>query len=413
MPHIYINEIDNTVAGSVAENTNVVYIPGVIESNGTLTTGEPTLFSTTSAFLTAVTGSDKGTLSDTNLNAIMAKSLITLGMPVLFESFGKSGASGTPADSAAIAASVDWAKLKDRGLYRVKFLTCGATTALVTPSGKTESIAKSMLDCAGARGDCIALLDHAQTITPTAGSTISETVYSAFSAAASEANAKYGAAFSPWCKFNLGSTGTLTLPGSFAFLSAYARSVKNNPNWYAAAGFMRGQIPSISEPIYKYGDADSAVLQCRDINGDGSFGSSDNLGYAINPISEIDTAGYIVWGNRTLLDNKTAGGLTGSSFLNVRNLCCDVKKTLYRAARKYTFEQNNDILVVNFNSELTPLLDRDLSGNGIRGYKLIPQATNIKGRLKEIIKIIPIEAVEDFDLTVEMTDSLETVSENA
>lgn len=108
-----------------------------------------------------------------------------------------------------------------------------------------------------------------------------------------------------------------------------------------------------------------------------------------------------------------AEGLRASSFLNIRNLVCDIKKTLYKASRKFTFEQNDDILWANFCSEISPLLDRALSGSGIRGYKITQEETSIKGRLKAHIKIIPIEAAEDFDLTVEMTDSLETVTENA
>ena len=43
------------------------------------------------------------------------------------------------------------------------------------------------------------------------------------------------------------------------------------------------------------------------------------------------------------------------------------------------------------------------------GYKLIKEATNKKGTLKAKIRIIPVEAVEDFDLTIELADSLEIV----
>ena len=412
MPHIYINEIDNTVAGSSAENTNVVYIPGVKESGGTIEVGKPTLFNKNSAFLTALTGTSTGTISATNLNALMARELISLGMTVLFEAFTVSPASGQTQEE-AIAQAVDWTKLTDKSLYKIKFLTCGAASALVTNTAQSKTIASLMLACANKRGDCIALIDHAQTITPTSGQTVAQNVYAEFATAgvSTDANAKFGAAFSPWCKFNIGTSGT-TLPGSFAFLSAYAKAVQTNPNWYAAAGFLRGQIPGISEPVYKYGDADCAVLQARDITESGDFGSNDNKSYAINPISEIDAAGFIIWGNRTLLNNQATGGLTASSLLNVRNLCCDIKKNLYRAARKYTFEQNNDILWVNFCSEISPLLDRALSGGGIRGYKLIKRPTNVKGRLSAVIKIIPIEAVEDFELTVEMVDSIETVTES-
>ena len=417
MPHIYINEKDNTRAGSIEENTNVVYIPGAIEAGGTMETNVPTMFATTREFLAQVTGSESGTISNTNLNAIMAKELISLGMVVLFESFGTHNSittTGTETVEDAIAKLVNWDKLTDKGLYKVKFLTCGAASAFQELTSST--VAAEMIKAAAKRGDCIALIDHEKTITAASGETIAQTIHDKYSTCASAEGAKFAAAFTPWCKFalgsGLGSLGGLALPGSFAFLSAYAKSVKNNPNWYAAAGFSRGQVPSIIEPLYRFGDADAADLQGRVINDDGSFGDSDNTTWAVNPISKIDVAGFIVWGNRTLLDNSAAGGLTASSFLNIRNLCCDIKKTLYRAARKYTFEQNNDILWINFCSEITPLLDRALSGNGIRGYRMTQITTNIKGRLKALIEITPIEAVEDFELTVAMEDSLEDITES-
>ena len=47
------------------------------------------------------------------------------------------------------------------------------------------------------------------------------------------------------------------------------------------------------------------------------------------------------------------------------------------------------------------------NNSGIQGYKIIRQTTDERAKLKCKIKIIPIEAVEDFDLTVEINDSFE------
>ena len=468
MPHIYIREEDNTRA-NVTESTNVVYIPGLIDNGGTLAEKTPTRFESVNAFIKAITGDALTPISQSNVNALMAKQLISLGLPVLFESFGFStalaceaaaatewsetatyytreasteeagylvdkdgfeytivaepvetdlgnyfvvsveGHNGKTADE--IKSEIDWAKLSDKGLYDVKFLTAGATSTL--------DIASDMVNkCASKRGDCIALIDHEQVITPSTGDTIAETVHDLFESLVTDeetpVEVKYAAAFSPWCEFVLDG-GKHVLPGSFAFLSSYGQSTKNNPNWYAAAGSTRGQIPALSTsgPIYKYGDADCLTLQGReDVNPeDGSFETNGVQTFAINPISNIRPFGYIVWGNRTLLNNEI-DGLTASSFLNIRNLCCDIKKALYAAARKYTFEQNTDILWVNFCAAVTPLLDKALTGNGIRGYRMIQLPSGVKARLKALVRIVPIEAVEDFDLTLELTDTLEEVSES-
>ena len=47
---------------------------------------------------------------------------------------------------------------------------------------------------------------------------------------------------------------------------------------------------------------------------------------------------------------------------------------------------------------------------GIRDYKILKEATNQKATLKAKIRIIPIEAVEDFYLTVSLEDSFGTTA---
>lgn len=402
MPHIYINEIDNTtVSREVSEN--VVYIPILASATGDdayfpeLSKDGPVEYLGVSSLMTGLKVSSSKEPTDTGY--IMAKQLVSLGLPVLVE----------------VVSSVDFdniqshlSQLADKGKYSVKFITFGGHDT-------TSEVHELMLNVAAARGDCIALLDHAQTLNPTntyAAEVRKNLTLEDGAALYSNKNLKFGAAFSPWCTFKVDKT-SYTLPPSFAFLSAYASSVSSNPNWYAAAGKNRGQIPNITGVLHEYGDAESNELQARSINDDGSFAdATDNQGIAINPIAYIRAfGGYVVWGNRTLINNKTAGGLTASSFLNIRNLCCDIKKTLYAAAREFTFEQNGDILWVNFSARIRPLLDKALSGNGIKGYKLIKEESNKRGRLKARVKIVPIEAVEDFFLELELVDSIETVSE--
>jgi hypothetical protein len=47
---------------------------------------------------------------------------------------------------------------------------------------------------------------------------------------------------------------------------------------------------------------------------------------------------------------------------------------------------------------------------GIRDYKIVKETTDKKATLKAKIRIIPIEAVEDFDLTVYHEDSFGDIS---
>lgn len=229
---------------------------------------------------------------------------------------------------------------------------------------------------------------------------------------ATETYGRYGAMFTPHVTTKLwvdGKTTSVIIPASFDYLACFAKHIGRYKSWFAMSGAVRGVSPySNITPTIVFGDADiNNVLQIR---------TSDSQGHlATNAICEIRPYGNIVWGNRTLhplkrpdnADSNSAIQLTASSFLNIRQLCCDIKKTLYRAARRFTFEPNSDALWYNFKSVITPLLDEMKSNQGIKGYQIVKIKTSKKAVLVAKIKIVPIEAVEDFDLTVELSDSID------
>lgn len=200
-------------------------------------------------------------------------------------------------------------------------------------------------------------------------------------------------------------------PGYLDYLVCYGEFVKANPSWFAIAGSNSGTT-SLSPfvPLNKYGDSDVAIFQPREA------GINDkNVNHiALNTITNIRPFGYILWGNRTMhplnkpiTNNSLAVQLVASDFLNIRSLCCDLKKTIYRAGRKYSFSPNTDTLWFNFKSEITPLLDRMKTNQGIRSYQIVKVNTLKKAVLAARVIISPIEAVEDFDITVELTDSVQ------
>lgn len=197
-------------------------------------------------------------------------------------------------------------------------------------------------------------------------------------------------------------------PAYLDYLLCYVTHTKVTPDWFAISGATRGACPLSSiKLIEKYGDADIDLFQPRD--------GDDNKGHiATNAICNIRPYGDIIWGNRTMHPlNVPANGssdavqLVASDFLNIRSLCCDIKKAVYRAARRYTFDPNTDELWFNFKSMITPLLEKMKSNQGIRDYQYIKVATKKKALLAAKIIITPIEAVEDFDITIQLDDSIE------
>lgn len=302
--------------------------------------------------------------------------------------------------------SKDWELLSDKALYDIRFLTTGG---YALPS-------QEMVNCAAKRGDCVALIDHAHDLKDV--TSIRGAIYPFTTAKDAKTGAylsKYAAAFTPWFKTNVEDFGNELIPPSFGYLFAYARSIQSNPTWYAVAGTFRGNIPELKEVAKKYSTAEIEMLQGRAAGSEVELdGIGDNVGFAINPIAYVRGYGYLVWGIRTLNVNEVnsstkAGILKATSFLNVRNLCSDIVKTLYAAARRYTFEQNSNTLWLNFKHQIQPLLDRMVSGNGIGAYTFEQLPTEAKARLRARITITPIEGVEDFELELCLEDSLEVI----
>ena len=74
-----------------------------------------------------------------------------------------------------------------------------------------------------------------------------------------------------------------------------------------------------------------------------------------------------------------------------------------------TFELNSDVLWLNFKSEIEPTLDQMKSGNGISNYKIIKLPTTKKATIACKIRLYAIEAIEDWDITVELADSYTSI----
>ena len=120
-----------------------------------------------------------------------------------------------------------------------------------------------------------------------------------------------------------------------------------------------------------------------------------------------------MWGNRTACElgkeDEDDGDLKASHFLNIRQLCTTIKKQVYVSCRRFTFDPNSEVLWINFKNSITPTLEKMKADQGISDYKFIKVATNQKAKLCAKIRIIPIEAVEDFDISLTLEDSLDGI----
>lgn len=300
--------------------------------------------------------------------------------------------------------------LEDKGEYQIKFLTLGAYPCFEFGTADSYPVFDNIIEAAAKRGDCIALVDHTNKSDRKLQTEVSSgSVYASLSSYVkknnmmvvrkggdSEDGYTYGAMFTPYATYRLSTQNNAQyiLPASFGYLSAFAASTQTNPNWYAVAGVSRGVPSGLIGLSQNITNAIADLYQPR-----------NNV--AINCITNIKPYGYTIWGNRTLKNNSADGDLKALSFLNIRVLTCDLKKTLYQACKRYTFENNTDIMWLNFKSQIEPALAKMLSGNGIASYQIIKVATTKKATIEAIIRLVPIEPVEDWFITIELTDGVE------
>ena len=276
----------------------------------------------------------------------------------------------------------------------------------------TLADADTLLPGSSGRGDCIALFDIDESKLSPSYATPKE-LATAFGDQAKliEAN-KNCAIFAPRVVYvededEVYGANDIKLPCSLHFLLCAAKAQENYAEWYAAAGYTRGIAnKTIKYTTYNFGDLVINTLAPREPN---SY-IGDN-GKAINLILN-ERGSYYLWGNRTAA-SLDKNGLKFSHFLNIRQLCTTLKQVIWEASRRFTFDPNSDVLWINFVNAIRPTLERMKGDQGIAGYRISKVETTEKAVLKAIIRIVPIEAVEDFDISIYLEDNVEGLNVEA
>lgn len=331
----------------------------------------------------------------------IAYNLLGLGYTVLYKVLDNS----RPAEEQLKADSF-WKPLKDKSIFNFRYLISGGCYAsevmnqMISIAKFNNSVELKDAETYGnecGRGDCIALCDINET-----GISNSDTMENIITKLGTAAKAitsdKNAAIFGPRVQYV---DDDLVYPASYHYLLCAANSQQRYAEWYAVAGYARGVSPvGVAKTTLKLGEIAINTLAPRVIN--------DYIDRAVNLILN-ERSNYYIWGNRTAaMLNKT--GLVFSHFLNIRQLCTTIKKNLYSACRQFTFDPNSDLLWIDFVNAIKPTLEAMKADQGIRGYKISKIMDSPKATLKAKIRIVPIEAVEDFDISITLEDSLAGIS---
>lgn len=379
----------------------------------------------------------------------MAYLLLSLGYPIVYVNMGVFDSGNQANMVAAIKAlgSDDfWAALRDKATYDYRFVVTGLLdgTADVNSSGEIEGTSEVVAACKAisnlaafsqdtggevtsdlpcVRGDATALLEVDEALVEgfRNGNNSQTAIISAIQKtinATPVTYGKYAAFFTPAVHYSgiedADYESNTKLPASFHYLNCFIKSLNlGNPEWFAAAGMSRGVSSyTVTGTSYKLGEIAINALEPR-YSATSTATDAVKCSVSCNVIAKVRNA-YYLWGNRTAYplgdEGAEDGDLVASHFLNIRQLCSTLKKQIYTACRKYTFDPNSDILWVNFCNAIRPTLEKMKANQGIVDYKIIKVATTQKAKLCAKVRIIPIEAVEDFDIKVSLEDSFGDVS---
>lgn len=340
--------------------------------------------------------------------------LLTLGYTVLFKDL-------TDDEGNLVISNLDdpdfYKPLQDKAAYDFRYIVNGLISDNETANNVISELASfNNTDEDENRGDCTALVDVGldQYESLTTQQEIVSAIQTAANRLANKDNyvGRYTAIFANPVTYDLDKkfvetnfNGNTTFPAYFHYLVCNAKSLASFAEWYAVSGYTRGICEwPILGTAKKLGEVAITALQPRN--------SDKGTVRAVNLIVTIKGSFYL-WGNRTAYglgkSNETENNdLRASHFLNIRQLCTTIKKQIYVTCRRYTFDPNTDTLWFNFYSEIVPLLDRMKADQGIRDYKLFKDTRNVqKAKLKAILRIVPIEAVEDFDISMFLEDSID------
>ena len=197
-----------------------------------------------------------------------------------------------------------------------------------------------------------------------------------------------------------------------AFVEAFLNNLnQGRPEGLTVAGAINGVIPNDYEVDGVLKEDEIDAMQPKEYSKDGQI-------IAVNPICNIHEFGTRIWGNRTALPNDCVLDDTGhpgvngtdqrvaTSFANVRIAINRIKKAMYKSSRRYQFEQNSDVLWVNFKSSINVLLEELKQSNIISGYRWQRLETPARATLRADLQVVPVEGTEDFLLGVELDDNL-------
>lgn len=180
----------------------------------------------------------------------------------------------------------------------------------------------------------------------------------------------------------------IRVPASIAAIGTLSFNDRDKAPWYAPAGFNRGSLDFVRNVETRLSASDRDVLYDA----------------RINPIASFPNASFVIFGQKTLQQAKTA-----LDRVNVRRLLLEIKRQIASVANGLLFEPNTASTRARFIGAVTPLLGAIQLQAGIEQFRVIMDDSNNTQddvdnyRMNGRVVIVPTRAVEfvaiDFIIT--------------
>jgi len=271
-------------------------------------------------------------------------------------------ANGIPADP-AFSSELDRAIIGNpalqTGLFKFSDPERFDISLLAAPGFSSGAVITTGISIATQRGDVLYLVDapfglNAQQVVDWHNGLLFNDLQAAL-------NSSYGALYYPYVKisdqFN---GGNIFTPPSGHVASVFARTERENEQWFAPAGLRRGKLS-----------------QALDLEIDVTRGERDllyGLNNAVNPLVNFPQRGIHVWGQRTLQRLDSA-----LDRINVRMLLSFIKKGLAGPnglLNDFIFEQNDEITRSSVTSVVSGFMGDIQARRGVTGFRVICDETN-------------------------------------
>lgn len=180
-----------------------------------------------------------------------------------------------------------------------------------------------------------------------------------------QANDEYLGVFYPSGKTNDLNGNTIVVPPSHMILRTIIHSDEQSYPWLAPAGTRRGNIDNASAIGY----LDSATGEFISMNT--RQGIRDVL-YTnnVNPITFIEGAGFVNYGNKTTKSGSTL------SRINVSRLASYIRMQLNQIGKQFIFEPNDKLTRDEFKGQIERMLNDLVAKRGLYAYVVVCDQSN-------------------------------------